>query len=116
MRIVHALLLSLALCVSTAANSKGSHGGSSYASSSYVTHSHSYSSVARDAHGRIKRDPAERAAFERHNPCPSTGRSSGACPGYVVDHVIPLKHGGADNPSNMQWQTKEAAKEKDRTE
>jgi hypothetical protein len=26
-------------------------------------------------------------------------------PGYVVDHVIPLKRGGADAPWNMQWQT-----------
>lgn len=49
-------------------------------------------------------------------PCPSTGKSSGACPGYVIDHVQPLKRGGADAPSNMQWQTKEAAKEKDKWE
>jgi hypothetical protein len=33
-------------------------------------------------------------------------------PGYVVDHIIPLNRGGADSPSNMQWLTKEAAKEK----
>jgi hypothetical protein len=34
----------------------------------------------------------------------------------VVDHVIALKRGGADAPSNMQWQTVEAAKAKDRVE
>lgn len=27
---------------------------------------------------------------------------------------IPLKHGGADAPSNMQWQTKEEAEAKDK--
>lgn len=36
-------------------------------------------------------------------------------PEYAVNHVVPLKRGGADKPSNMQWQTKEAVKEKDRT-
>jgi 5-methylcytosine-specific restriction endonuclease McrA len=27
-------------------------------------------------------------------------------PGYVADHVIPLKRGGADASWNMQWQTR----------
>jgi hypothetical protein len=30
--------------------------------------------------------------------------------------VKALKHGGADTPSNMQWQTKEAATAKDKWE
>jgi len=72
--------------------------------------------VARDTHGRIKRNPQARRDFQKSHPCPSTGRTSGACPGYVVDHVKPLKRGGADAPSNMQWQTTQAAKEKDKTE
>jgi len=33
-----------------------------------------------------------------------------------IVHIIPLKKGGCDCPSNMQWQTKEAAKEKDKWE
>lgn len=70
----------------------------------------------RDGHGRIERSESARRAFMRAHPCPSTGRTSGPCPGYVVDHVQALKHGGADAPSNMQWQTIEAAKAKDRWE
>jgi hypothetical protein len=50
-----------------------------------------------------KRDPSNRAAFHRNNPCPSTGKTSGACPGFEVDHRKPLAAGGSDSPSNMQW-------------
>jgi len=35
---------------------------------------------------------------------------------YVIDHVVPLRRGGADSPGNMQWQTTAAAKAKDRVE
>ena len=72
--------------------------------------------VTRDSHGRIKRSETAKRDFEHHHPCPSTGKTSGACPGYVIDHVVPLKRGGADAPGNMQWQTNEAAKAKDRWE
>ena len=34
--------------------------------------------------------------------------------GYVVDHIVPLKRGGRDEPGNMQWQT--VAEAKARTE
>lgn len=54
--------------------------------------------------------------FEKKNPGPSTGRTSGGCPGYVVGHVIPLKRVGVDAPSNMTWQTRAEAKAKDRVE
>jgi hypothetical protein len=33
-----------------------------------------------------------------------------------VDHIIPLKRGGPDVPSNMQWQTIADSKAKDRVE
>ncbi len=70
----------------------------------------------RDKYGRIRRDPHARRDFMRLHPCPSTGRSKGKCPGYVVDHIVPLKRGGIDHPSNMQWQTVADAKAKDKIE
>jgi hypothetical protein len=54
--------------------------------------------------------------FQREHPCPSTGRTSGACPGYRKDHVEPLACGGPDAVSNMQWQTIADAKAKGRWE
>jgi len=83
-------------------------------------HSHTPTRTAlsgsRDSHGRIKRSEVARQDFEHHHPCPSTGKTSGACPGYVVDHIVPLKRGGADAPGNLQWQTIDAANAKDRWE
>jgi hypothetical protein len=69
--------------------------------------------VKRDSHGRIARSEAAKHSFEKSHPCPSTGRSGGHCPGYVVDHIKPLACGGADAPSNMQWQTEAEGKAKD---
>jgi hypothetical protein len=54
--------------------------------------------------------------FQHEHPCPSTGKPTGACPGYVKDHVIPLCKSGPDKPSNMQWQTIAEGKAKDRWE
>jgi hypothetical protein len=48
-------------------------------------------------------------------PMPINGRTSGACRGYVKDHIKPLACGGADAP-NMQWQTKADGKAKDKWE
>ena len=72
--------------------------------------------VARDSRGRIKRSSAARDAFKRQQTCPSTGRSAGACPGYIIDHVKPLECGGADDPSNIHWQTIADGRAKDKTE
>ncbi len=73
-------------------------------------------SVQRNSHGKIKRSKAAINAFERQSPCPSTGKTRGRCPGYVVDHLNPLECGGADAPSNMQWQTTTDGKAKDKIE
>ena len=62
------------------------------------------------------RDPAVAPKFQREHPWPSTGKRTGPCPGYVEDHTKPLCAGGADRPSNMQWQTVAEAEKKDRKE
>jgi len=65
---------------------------------------------------RQQRSHAAVAKFKASHPCPANGASRGKCPGYVVDHVKPLCAGGADAPSNMQWQTVADGKAKDRLE
>jgi hypothetical protein len=120
----------------------GSHYSGSYSTRHYTTHSyhtiapahwHSggsrgwgnghhpsknwyYTLQRRDSHGRFTRSTEAKDAFKRKHPCPSTGRPSGPCPGYVIDHVRALKRGGGDDPGNMQWQTVAEAKAKDRWE
>ena len=59
------------------------------------------------------RSSAARLAFTRHNACPATGLFTRSCSGYVVDHVKPLCAGGADAPSNLQWQEYKASLLKD---
>ncbi|QGH72681.1 MAG: HNHc protein [Podoviridae sp. ctQNx1] len=66
--------------------------------------------------GEIVRDPSQVRAFKRVNPCPATSKIEKSCPGYVVDHIVPLCAGGADRPSNMQWQDKIAGLQKDKLE
>ena len=73
-----------------------------------TTRSRAYASP--DARGRTPRSRSARDRFMH-----STGYPRGRH-GYVVDHVVPLCAGGADAPSNMQWQTVEEAKVKDRQE
>ncbi len=64
----------------------------------------------RDSHGRLKRSETAKEGFMRQ-----TGHPHG-WPGHVVDHRVPLACGGADAPSNMQWQTTDEAKAKDKVE
>ena len=118
-----AVLLTALACVASPAIAKGggsshsgtgSHGGGAHSGNS--SHNKAVPGVHRDAHGKIARDPRQTNAFKKGHPCPSTGKSSGSCPGYVIDHVTPLKRGGADAPYNMQWQTEGAAKAKDKWE
>jgi hypothetical protein len=88
----------------------GGHSRKSYSSTIKHQRSTRAQGVARDSNGKIKRSAATKKEFMKETGYPH-GR-----PGYVVDHVVPLKRGGADSPGNMQWQTKEAAKAKDKWE
>lgn len=71
----------------------------------------SYPTTAtRNNNGRLKRSEAAKREFMRLTGYPH-GRT-----GYVIDHIIPLKKGGCDCPSNMQWQTIFDGKQKDKWE
>jgi hypothetical protein len=65
--------------------------------------------------GQTRRNPHGKRDFIRLNPCPSTGKTSGRCPGYVVGYVVPLDRGGADDLTNMVWVNKAEAKAKGRS-
>jgi hypothetical protein len=60
-------------------------------------------SPVRLADGSIKRSSSVLNAFRKVHPCPSTGLTTGACPGWAMDHVIPLACGGCDAVYNLQW-------------
>jgi hypothetical protein len=92
------------------ASSASHHSASSHTYHARAHSTRSYSDVPRDRHGRIRRSEAAKRDFERQTGYPH-GR-----PGYVVDHIKPLACGGADDPSNMQWQTTADAKAKDKWE
>jgi hypothetical protein len=73
------------------------HGGGHHSSSTRSrTSSHA---GKKNHHSKIHRSAAAKDQFLRESGYPH-GRK-----GYVVDHKIPLACGGADSPSNMQWQT-----------
>lgn len=72
--------------------------------------------LTRDEKGKIQRSKDSVHSFRKDHPCPATGKTSGACPGWVVDHLLPLCAGGRDAPENMMWQEFKASKEKDKVE
>lgn len=118
MRRLAAILIALALAAppAIARSSGGSHSSSASSHAGASSHTRATPGAARDSHGRISRSERAKREFRKSHPCPSTGKTSGACRGYVIDHISPLKRGGADASYNMQWQTIEVAKEKDRWE
>ena len=68
------------------------------------SHSHSRSSGSpsmsghHNKHGHIKHGGHATEEFMHSHPCPSTGKPSAPCPGYVIGG------GDAGEPSTMQWQ------------
>jgi hypothetical protein len=68
------------------------------------------------SYGRQERNEKAKDSFKYSHPCPSNGNNHGNCSGYVIDHINPLSCGGADAPSNMQWQSVPEAKAKDKWE
>lgn len=72
--------------------------------------------LSTSADARIKRSQSAKVEFKASNPCPATGAAKGPCAGYVIDHMWPLACGGEDHPRNMQWQTVNEAKDKDKWE
>ena len=65
----------------------------------------------RDFNGVIIRDSKVVYAFRKANACPSTqifGMS--ACPGWSLNHSIPLACGGCDAVSNLTWMRNDVKK------
>ena len=64
---------------------------------------YSYAADVRVCATRQERSYTTKAAFRKIHACPSTGKYVGACPGWQVDHVIPLASCGCDVVENLQW-------------
>lgn len=92
-RLTVVALAAASMILSPPAPAKGSGG---HHNREAGTHGHSKADpgVTRDEHGKIAWSEKARAEFRNSHPCPSTGKTRGACPGYVIDHVQALKHGG----------------------
>lgn len=70
----------------------------------------------RNVDGTIRRRADVIAAFRKVHRCPSTGRYTGACPNYAINHVYPLACGGADAVWNMVWMRNDIKAQVDRIE
>lgn len=74
----------------------------------FAAHEQAYASACRSRAAVVK--------FKKLNPCPDYLVVNGKCTG-IVDHECALANNGIDDPyKNMQWQSPEASKAKDRIE
>jgi hypothetical protein len=74
-----------------------------YLLSAIVTASAVDKELQRDIDGKLHRSQSTLVQFQKLHPCPSTGKTTGSCPGYTRDHFIPMACGGPDIPSNLMW-------------
>lgn len=72
--------------------------------------------VAGMAHARQTRNHEAIAEFRATHPCPSTGKYTGHCSGWIIDHRVALCVGGSDTADNMRWQTFDKSHLKDKWE
>jgi hypothetical protein len=114
----HLLVLALLALLPAIVAAKDSHPSTSHPKPVHVTNSHKVTKHHAIDHKSLKnvRSASAKKNFQASNPCPATGKTSGSCKGYVIDHKTPLACGGADVADNMQWQTAADAKLKDKTE
>lgn len=64
---------------------------------------HALNDIPRDSNGHIIRSSAVLREFKKLHPCPATHLRTGSCPGWQMNHVIPLASGGCDAIFNIQW-------------
>jgi len=107
MKLLPTLLCALLLLLGDCQAHNGHH--SSHRSTSHRTHvTHHRDSgyrTERNVPTSVKKEVFQRAGIpwsQRHN--------------YVVDHIVALENGGTNDISNLQIQTKEAARAKDKQE
>jgi len=107
-RFLWVLLLALGL----AFGDLQARGGHHYSSRSYTRHT-THVTHHRDSAYRTERNvtTAEKKEVFRRAGIPWSQRHN-----YVVDHIVALENGGTNDLSNLQLQTKEAAKAKDKQE
>lgn len=59
--------------------------------------------VVRNARGEIVRSKAVTRAFAEAHFCPDNGLPDAGCPGWAIQHALPLACGGRDAVDNMIW-------------
>jgi hypothetical protein len=70
------------------AAAKDSHPSSSHPKPTHVTNSHKVPKHHAADHSSLKnvRSASAKRNFQASNPCPATGKTTGSCKGYVIDH------------------------------